>query len=59
MTIAKGDTLILRAAIPVYATDATRCEALGPAIASLLLARLCWRHVIFRGDSMTVIRLLG
>ncbi len=27
----------VRVALPVYASDATRCEALGPAVASLLL----------------------
>ena len=26
--------------VPVFATDATRCEALGPALAALLLSRL-------------------
>ena len=40
VTIAREGEVILRASIPVYATDATRCEALGPAIASLLLQRL-------------------
>ena len=58
ITIARDGRLILRAAIPVYATDATRCEALGPALAALLLARLPWKFVRFKGDSHTVVRLL-
>ena len=39
----------------MHATDATRCEALGPAIAALILARL---PVLFEGDSLTVCKLL-
>ncbi len=58
ITIARADCVILKAAVPVYATDATRCEALGPALASLLLSRLPWKHVRFKGDSHTVVRLL-
>ena len=30
----------IKISCPVWATDATRCESLGPALASLLLARL-------------------
>ncbi len=37
VTISRDGLTILEASIPVYATDATRCESLGPAIASLLL----------------------
>ncbi len=49
---------MLRAAVPVYASDATRCEALGPALAALLLARLPRKCERFKGDSHTVVRLL-
>ena len=58
ITIARDDRLILKAAVPVFASDATRCEALGPALAALLLARLPWKFVRFKGDSHTVVRLL-
>ena len=58
VTIARDGHTILAASIPVYATDATRCESLGPAIASLLLSRLPVKRVEFKGDSMTVVRLL-
>lgn len=40
ITLALEDTVILRASVPVYASDATRCEALGPDLAALLLDRL-------------------
>ena len=45
--------------VPVSASDATRTEALGPALASLLLA--AWfspSRVCFRGDSSYVVGLL-
>jgi hypothetical protein len=58
ITISKGGTTILQASVPVTASDATRCEALGPALASLLLARLPQGKVCFKGDSHTVVRLL-
>jgi hypothetical protein len=56
--LALDNTIILQASVPVYASDATRCEALGPALAALLLDRLQWSEVTLRGDSMTVVRLL-
>ena len=51
-------TRIVTAAVPVAANDATRCEALGPALASLLLARFPGSSVRFEGDSMMVCKLL-
>lgn len=53
-----GEEMFAKFAVPVFATDATCCEALGPALASLLMTRLPTGPVIFRGDSMTVVRLL-
>ncbi len=59
ITISEVDgTSIAQFAVPVYASDATRCEALGPALASLLLARLRTCKVWLQGDSLTVCRLL-
>lgn len=40
ITLAIDNSIILKASVPVYATDATRCEALGPALAALFLERL-------------------
>lgn len=37
-----GQTMVVSVSIPIYASDATRCEALGPALAVLLLARLSY-----------------
>lgn len=54
----RGEDVFATFAVPVFATDATRCEALGPALASLLLTRLPVGPVRFRGDSMSVVRLL-
>ena len=50
--------LILEASVPVHTGDATRCEALGPALASLLISRLGRCDVWFEGDSAVVCRLL-
>lgn len=58
ITLSLEGNIILKASVPVYATDATRCEALGPALAALLLERLQWTEVTLKGDSMTVVRLL-
>jgi hypothetical protein len=53
-----GEGTLATFSIPVFATDATRCESLGPALASLLLTRLPKGPVVFRGDSLTVVKLL-
>jgi hypothetical protein len=53
-----GEGHLATFSIPVFATDATRCESLGPALASLLLTRLPKGPVVFRGDSLTVVKLL-
>ena len=59
ITIARPDKPpILTASIPVTATDATRTEALGPALAALLLSRLPPGYIQFEGDSLVVVRLL-
>ena len=42
----------------MYASDATRCEALGPALASILISRFCGCNVWFEGDSAVVCKLL-
>lgn len=34
-----GHAPCVRLSVPVYASDATRCEALGPALASLIMSR--------------------
>lgn len=44
--------------VPVSATDATRCEALGPPLIALLLSRLPQYKVIVHGDSLYVCKLL-
>lgn len=53
-----GEGRLLTASIPVSADDATRCEALGPVLSALLLARFPGSTVTFRGDSATVCKLL-
>ena len=50
-----GDPICLKLSVPVYATDATRCEALGPALAALVLSRFAIGNVQFYGDSLTVV----
>lgn len=34
-----GHAPCVKLSVPVYASDATRCEALGPALASLIMSR--------------------
>lgn len=51
-------TLIASFSVPVHASDATRCESLGPALSALLLSRFPHCKVWFQGDSMHVCRLL-
>ncbi len=51
LTITCDGQCILRAAVPVYASDATRCEALGPALGALLATRLGGAQYFFKGDS--------
>ncbi len=53
-----GEPPCIRLSVPVYASDATRCEALGPALAALVLARFGRGQVYFKGDSKTVVSLL-
>jgi hypothetical protein len=53
-----GAPILASFSVPVQATDVTRCEALGPALASLLVARLPGGPLLFQGDSFTVVRLL-
>ena len=45
--------------VPVSASDATRCEALGPVLISLLLARFPAGYVHLQGDSKYVCDLLS
>ena len=62
MVLSKADDPpLLRASIPVCASDAHRAEALGPAVAALLIVTAAPRargRVMFRGDSAQVVRLL-
>ncbi len=54
----EGDTLLLEAYAPVAVGDATRCEAYGPVLLSLLLARLPGSYLTLSGDSKYVCGLL-
>ena len=62
MVLSKADDPpLLRASIPVRASDAHRAEALGPAVAALLIVTAAPRargRVLFCGDSAQVVRLL-
>lgn len=58
VVIKRGDLVVLEVSVPVYASDASRCEALGPALAALLLSRVGWTSVKLRGDSLLVVKLL-
>ena len=54
-----GGAPLVSFSVPVYALDATRTEALGPALANLLL--VAWfspSRICFRGDSAYVVGLL-
>lgn len=44
--------------IPVTAPDATRCEALGPPLIGLLVARLHYTYIRLFGDSLYICKLL-
>lgn len=50
---------VLSVGVPVLAHDASRAEALGPALAALLLQALPANPVIFEGDSRFVVQLLN
>ena len=54
----EGDPL-LSVGVPVLAHDASRAEALGPALAALLLQALPAKPVVFEGDSWFVVQLLN
>jgi hypothetical protein len=56
--IYEGDLLLVSVSVPVVADDATRCEALGPVLISLLLSRLARGLVDLKGDSKYVCGLL-
>ena len=62
ITLAKtGEAPLLHAGVPVRATNSSRAEVLGPALASLLLAVAGPRargQVTFTGDSQAVVDLL-
>ena len=49
----------LHAAIPIWAADATRVEALGPPIVALLLSTLPAANILFIGDSSHVINCIS
>lgn len=50
--------MLLSVSVPVRASDATRCEALGPVLISLLLSVLNRGYICFKGDSKYVCGLL-
>lgn len=52
---ASPDDALLRVGVPVAARDASRCEALGPPLAALLVALLPAAPVRLEGDSMFVV----
>lgn len=45
----------VKLSVPVVASDATRCEALGPALAALIMSRFTVGHITMCGDSLTVV----
>ena len=60
ITVARGDTRVLEVGLGVLATDASRTEALGPALAALLLRAASPKipgRVTFIGDSAAVVDL--
>ena len=44
--------------VPVHATDATRCEALGPVLISMIMSRFADGCLHLKGDSKYVCSLL-
>ena len=58
MELFLGDTCLCSISVPVLASDATRCEALGPVLISMLVARLGGRCLHLKGDSKYVCGLL-
>ena len=59
ITISRPNCLpTVEASIPVYATDATRAEALGPPTAALLLGSLPSAEVHFIGDSQYIVNVI-
>ena len=53
------DTCVFSISVPVIASDATRCEALGPVLISMLMSRFAGGCLTLRGDSKYVRNLLN
>ena len=53
------DTCVFSISVPVIASDATRCEALGPVLISMLMSRFAGGCLTLRGDSKYVCNLLN
>lgn len=59
MEIFQGETCLFSISVPVSASDATRCEALGPILISMVMSRFAGGSVHLKGDSKYVCNLLN